>query len=83
MLVNFTLRKCTISKKKILTFTLILVLSFSALVAYLPAVTAKNVPINIFVSAAPNPIGVTQTTYIIAWLSILLQQQRILEKVQV
>ncbi len=70
MLVNFTLRKCTISKKKILTFTLILVLSFSALVAYLPAVTAKNVPINIFVSAAPNPIGVTQTTYIIAWLSI-------------
>ena len=45
MLVNFTLRKSTISKKKLLTFSLILMLSFSELVAYLLAVTAKMSPL--------------------------------------
>ena len=61
--------KITYSKTKISTITLVLVLTIAAIfVTGLPTVTATDIDLFAFITAAPNPIGVEQTTTILFWL---------------
>ena len=58
--------------KALATIFLILVLTIPALMISLPAVNAAVVmrPVYVYNSAAPNPIGVGQTTLIVMWTDI-------------
>ena len=58
-------------KSKIATIALILVLTFSALITWLPAVNAIDFRTYAFISVAPNPVGVGQTATLVFWLDKL------------
>jgi len=62
------------SKKKMLSLTLILVLTISTLTAVttlLPSAFAANRTPYAFLSVAPSPIGVEQTVAVVMWLDVL------------
>ncbi len=58
--------------KTLSAIALILILTFSALMAFIPAANAHtpawNVPTYAYVNAAPSPIGVGQTALIVMWI---------------
>jgi hypothetical protein len=57
-------------KPKIATTTLILVLTFSAMLVALPIAIAQQVTVatHAFIDVMPNPIGVNQAVYVSMWL---------------
>ncbi len=56
------------NKSKVATIALVLVLTITALVTFLPTVNAANIPTYAFLSVAPNPVGVNQEVTILMWL---------------
>jgi len=63
----------TLTKKKLISSTLFIVLIMSATLAALPVANAHSPPWTIktyaFISAAPDPVGVGQTSAIVFWLN--------------
>jgi hypothetical protein len=59
--------------KKVTAVAVFLLLSMAASLMLVPSVTASTPPQNIptfaLIHAAPNPIGVGQTTYVFFWLT--------------
>ena len=65
-------RGTTLGKKTLLVTTLILMLTFSAMLAALPVSIASNPPIQIptyaYLAISPDPTGVGQPVFLVVWL---------------
>src|SRR5690554_3929452 len=70
MLVNFVSSKHRYFRNSVFATILTLILIASVFVVTVPTVAAKDVDTYLYLSVAPNPVGVTQTVYVIFWLSI-------------
>jgi hypothetical protein len=64
--------KMNFDKTNIATITLILMLTFSATILALPAVSAHDPPLEIttyaYLAISPNPVGVGQSVFLVMWL---------------
>lgn len=70
---KFSVKSAKIRGNKTLyAIALTLMLTFSALVAYLPAVNAHtpawNIPTYAFIEATPNPVGLNQQIFLTFWI---------------
>jgi hypothetical protein len=62
-------KKRTLKYRSTTAILMILVLTVSAFATFAPTVSAKEINTYTYVTAAPNPGGVSQTMYIIFWLN--------------
>jgi hypothetical protein len=64
------------NKAKATAVIFVLVLTFSAILAAFPIVSAHDPPLNIptwsYVSVSLNPVGVGQTVYVVSWMANVL-----------
>jgi hypothetical protein len=59
-----------LKKQVITTTTLILILTFAAMISVAPSVQAADVPTWAYISVSPNPVGVGQEAIVLMWLNL-------------